>query len=781
MSSPFNIKDLFAEFVAIGGVAKRAMTLSRQLGAEHAASKGGRDAATAEPVDTVTGAPLVSILMDLLGRAGQEASVQGLTAALPMAEDDLDPRVAPMALARFHVQAHWERRRLLDLAEPDYPCVLRLREGGFILALGLSGDGCMRVAQIAAHERGTELVTLEALALTYAGDALLVGAIDPINGDTEADERDSMRAKPKQWILARFFEDRRLLIQLLLATALLNVVSLAMPLYQRAIYDRVVPNVAIESLWAVTIGMTIALIFEFMLKNVRADFIEATGLRVSHLVQHKVMAGLMSAKREAAPTSTGAVLVALRDVDGLAHLAPLAIATFFVDLPFFAVNLFLLWMIGGPIVLSAVLGACAIALCGMIAASGLGRMGEHSSKLSRARSNQVVDAVEGLQTLKSNQAEGRFLRDWSIISDHMAMSGHAQRQWSEWANGVTAFSVQSVTLLVLIIGIYQMKEGNMTTGALIACSLLAGRAMQPIATATGILARAHQALSQFAALASFIALPPEKDLASSSISGRKLKGSIEFRRVSFHYEKDAPPVLSEISVRIAPGERVALIGKSGSGKSTFLQLAAGLAEPTQGKLLFDDFPGEHYGVSQLRAAISFASQEALIFDTPLKDNILLGAPKASEEDIAAALQISGVDQIAMQLPEGYGTKLGHRGTRLSTGQRQCVILARALARRASILLLDEPTSALDAASEARVRDGLSKLPRDRTIILTTHRLELLSLVDRVIWLEGGKVVADAPTQEVMSRLRSVGAVRPTGPGQTAPGQSAAGSTAVTGT
>jgi ATP-binding cassette subfamily C protein LapB len=763
VSSPFNPKHLFAEFLAVCAAAKRALVLAQELGGRSMAKGAISGAILKEPTSELEGAPLVATLTALLARTGQEASAQGLMAALPVAENDLDPRVAPLALARFEVQALWERRRLLDLKAEDYPCILRLRQGQYVLALGLSGDGRMQLAGGSDLKR-TSLVALEALSLAYSGDALLVGAIDPVNGDAEQDERDLMRAKPKQWILERFFEDRRLLAQLMLATVLINVVSLAMPLYQRAIYDRVIPNLAIESLWAVSIGMVIALAFEFMLKTVRSDFIEATGLRVSHMVQHKVMVGLLSSKREASPTSTGQVLVALRDVDGLAYLAPLAIATFLVDLPFFVLTLFLLWLMGGPIAFAVFVGAAAIALCGMVAASGLGRGGERGSKLSRARSNQVVDAVEGLQTLKTNQAEGRFLRDWSTVSDHMAMSGHGQRQWTEWSNSVTAFAVQAVTILVLIVGIYQMQAGALTVGGLIACSLLAGRAMQPIATATGILARAHQALSQFAALAELIALPPERDTASSSISRRQLKGHLEFRRASFSYEKDQPPVLQEVSIRINPGERVALIGKSGSGKSTFLTMAAGLAEPTQGKVLFDDFPSDHYGVSHLRRAISFASQEALIFDASLKDNLLLGAPDAAEDDIMTAIRISGVDQIAATLPDGFGAKLGHRGGRLSTGQRQCVILARALCRRTPILLLDEPTSALDAASEARIREGLSQLPRDRTIILTTHRLELLSIVDRVIWLEGGRVVADAPTQDVMARLRAAGSVRPAAAG-----------------
>ena len=505
--------------------------------------------------------------------------------------------------------------------------------------------------------------------------------------------------------------------------------------------------------------MVIALVFEFMLRNVRADFVEAAGLRVSHLVQHKVMAGILSARHGAAPNHTGQALVALRDVDGLAHLAPLALATFFIDLPFFFVFFGVLWVIGGPIALVVLGGALVIAMFGLISASGLGRMGERSSKLSRARSDQVVDAIEGLQTLKTNQAEGRFLREWSILSDHMALSGHSLRQWTEWSNAITSTTVQATTILVLIVGVYQMQANALTVGGLIACTLLAGRAMTPIAAATSILARAHQALAQFAGLAQLIALPPEADVAASSISSRGPKGGLELRRVSYAYDQESPAALREVSLKIEPGERIGLVGKSGSGKSTLLQMAAGLIEPSQGTVLFDDYPAQHYGVSRIRSAVAFASQDAILFDTSLKENIALGAPGATEEELIAAVQMAGVDQIAATLPNGFGAKLGPRGSRLSGGQRQAVVLARALARRCSILLLDEPTSALDAAAESRLRDGLAKLPRTRTLILSTHRLELLSVVDRVVWLDGGRIVGDLPTPEMLARLRAAGVAR----------------------
>ena len=764
VTSPLRLKDLLLEARTAAAIVGRVIALARELGWGRAVSKRGLDAArqaqaALEPVRGLKGGALIPVLINLLARNGEQTNPQGLTAALPMEGEDLDPRVAPLALARFRMQARWERRKLHDLTADDFPCVLRLREGTYVLALDFVGDESIRVAAIDRGVDSNALTALEGLALEYAGEALLVGSIDPVNGDVEAEERDQMRAFPKRWILGRFLEDKRMLGQLLLAAVLLNLCSLAMPMYQRAVYDRVVPNLAMESLWAISIGMVIALSFEFLLRTIKSDFVEGVGLRVSHLVQHKVIAGLMAARHDRSPTSKGSVLVALRDVDSLAHLAPLAIVTFLVDLPFFFIFLALLWSIGGPVVLVALVGALAIAFSGVIAASGLGRMGERSSNLSRARSNQVVDAVDGLQTLKTNQAEGRFLKEWSTVSDHMAISGHALRQWGEWSGSITALIVQVVTILVLVVGVYQMQEGLMTIGTLIACSLMAGRAMTPISTATAILARAHQALAQFSGLAELIALTPEKDVAASSISGRKLKVGIEFRRVTFAYEQDAPPALIDLSVKIKAGERVALIGKSGSGKSTFLQLAAGLVEPSQGRMLFDDFAADQYGVSRIRAAISYASQDAIIFDASLKDNIVLGAPYADDDDLIAAVTISGVDQLAATLPNGFGARLGQRGAKLSGGQRQAVILARALARRCPILLLDEPTSALDAVAEARVREGIAKLPRDITMIMSTHRLELLSLVDRVIWLEAGRVVADQPTNEVMARLRSVGVVR----------------------
>lgn len=738
------------------------MTLAAQVGwrrAFAASSKAHRDTVEGEPEGVAEGLTLIDALVALLNRSGEDVSAAGVSAALPLAGDDLDPRVAPIALSRFRVSSRWEKTRLLDLSPHDFPCVVRLKDSRYLLALGVTGDGRIRIANPSAGPQATVLELAETIILAGTGDVLLIGSVDPVNGDIATDDSESMRSNPRTWILARFLEDRRTLVRLGVAAVLLNLCALAMPMYQRAVYDRVIPNLAMESLWALSVGIVIALVFEFMLRTVKADFIEAAGLRVSHLVQHKVIAGILAARREHAQIESGTLQVAVRDVDGLAHLVPMALVTFLVDMPFFLVFMGLLWFTGGPIAVVAGLGAIAIMFLGLVAATGLGAMSERGSKLSRARSNQVVDAADGLLTIKANQSEGKFLRDWSIVSDHLALSGHAQRRWMEWSNALTATSVQGVTVLVMVVGVYLMLSGEMTVGALIACSLLAGRAMAPIAQATMILSKANQALSQFASLAQLIALPPEKDARSASIGGRRIRGDIEFRNVSFGYDKDGPSALHDISLEIKAGERVALIGKSGSGKSTLLQLAGCLAEPSAGKVLYDGFPGDQYGVSRVRAAVSIASQDAILFDQSLKENLLLGASLATEEDMIQAVRITGVDLIAAGLPDGFGARVGVRGSRLSVGQRQSIIVARALIRKAPILLLDEPTASLDSAAELRLRDGLMALPRTQTMIISTHRMELLPLVDRVIWLDAGRIVADKSRDAVIAQLRSAGVAR----------------------
>ncbi len=690
------------------------------------------------------GLSTTAALLVLARAANVETDATALTVTLPKSGEDLDPRLAPLALARVGLEARWEKRRPATLTASDLPAAALLRSGGLVVILSLAAG----VATIATAdgEMSGPLADIEATQI------LLVGRADPINGDSKSEERERIRANPRLWLLGLFVGDRKRLIQMMAAAALLNLCALAIPLYMRAVYDRVVPNLAIETLWALSLGVCLVLAFEFAFKHVRSTFVDAIGLRVGQIVQHRVMGAVLRARGGQLRHSSGSLMTALRDVETLAVLVPSAIVTFCVDLPWFLVFALLIVSVGGWVVVAPVLGAALMACVGLVAAWGLKRAGGRATRLMQARHNLVVDINEGLGTIKAAQAEGGFLKRWDVLSDHIAVTGRSAREWNEGPGGIAAMLVQLVTVLVVIIGVFQIRAGAMSVGGLVACTMLAGRAMVPVSSAITLISRAYQSLAQFTALSSLLVLEPEQDAGDPSLAARRLHGELSFAGVAFAYPQAPRPVLTNLNFTIAPGERVALIGRSGSGKSTLIQMMAGMVAPTEGRLRVDGHDIANYAAARLRSRIGYAAQDAVLFDASLRDNILLGVEVVDESLFERAAIAAGVDPFARKLPDGYGFVAGPRGHKLSGGQRQAVILARALARDPALLLLDEPTEAMDLLTEQAVIAGLKAWAPGRTLILATHRPALLTLVDRVIWLDDGKVVADQPVAAVMARI-----------------------------
>lgn len=691
----------------------------------------------------IAGLGTTTALLRLAHEAKVETNAAQLTITLPKTGDDIDPRLAPLALARVGLEARWEKRGAASLTPSDLPAAALLASGGMIVFLKLESG--IATVDTAAGELSGPLADIGVTQL------LLVGRADPVNGDSEAAERDRIRSNPRGWLLGLFLGDRKRLAHMMLAAALLNLCALAIPLYMRAVYDRVVPNLAIETLWALSLGVCLVLGFEFAFKHVRATFVDAIGLRAGQVVQHRVMGAILRAKG-GQRHSSGGLMTALRDVEALAVLVPVALVTFCVDLPYFFIFALLIVSVGGWVVVAPVLGAALMAGVGVVAAWGLKRAGARATKLMQARHNLVVDINEGLGTIKAAQAEGRFLRRWDVLSDHIAVTGRSAREWSDGPGGIAALLVQLVTVLVVVVGVFQIKAGAMSVGGLVAATMLAGRAMVPISSAITLVSRAYQSLAQFAGLSSLLTLDPEPDTGDPALATRGVKGELVFAGVAFQYPGAPQPVLSGLKFTITPGERVALIGRSGSGKSTLIQMMAGMVSPTEGRLRVDGHDITHYATAQLRSRIGYAAQDAVLFDMSLRDNILLGVETIDESIFESACRASAVDAFAKRLPDGYGFRTGPRGDRLSGGQRQAVILARALVRNPAMLLLDEPTEAMDLLTEQSVIAGLKSWLPNRTLILATHRPALLTLVDRVIWLDDGRVVADQPVDAVLSRL-----------------------------
>lgn len=702
--------------------------------------------------------PMTHGLEMLAARCGKPVSRAYLTAAIPVNDGDMDSRFAPFAMARVGLDARWQTLAADRLSQADLPAMLRLHAGGVLIVTGLSSEG----EALIIDGRGERTLPRDLVTALTTGEMLVCGAIDPENGLDEEEERALLQRNPKLWLFGLFMGEKKRLAQLMLAGLLLNLCALIIPLYMRAVYDRVVPNLAIESLWALSAGVVVALGFELMFKQVRGGFVDGVGVHIGHAVQHRAMRAILHARMNRDGGNAGVLMTGLKDVEQLALMVPQALVIFAIDLPCVAAVLLLIGMIGGWTMLAPAIGAIGMVLVGLVANFALKLASKRAARLHQARSNLIVEISEGWSTIKANQAEGRFLKQWDILSDHVGMGAKQIRRWNDLPGSASGFLVQLVTVLVVIIGVFQIKDGAMTTGALVACTLLAGRAMVPVSAAIAMGARLYQSLSQFTGLANILKMEPERAVSDPAIRAGRIRGAIALSNVGFTFEEASEPTLKEISLSIEPGEKVALIGKSGSGKSTLLQLLSGMIRKQNGTLTVDGHGIDQYAIAQLRQSIVHVAQDAAVFDMSIWENILLGLPEPDVAVVERAVRAAGLDTFVDRTAEGYARRVGPRGTRLSGGQRQSLVLARALVRDPAVLLLDEPTAAMDIHSEQVVINGLRSELGERTLIVATHRLALLDLVDRVIWLDEGRIVADKPRTEVLAMLARANAARASG-------------------
>ena len=680
------------------------------------------------------------------GIAGDHAAA--LSAALPMAQDALAAKLAPLALARIGIEAHWRPLGQRAPEAADLPLIVVLASGGAVVI-----TECRTAGQIVVRDAaGDQTLPFGALRPLLAGEALHSGPVDPLSGASDAQERELIRRNPRAWLLGAYLAERGPLGQMLLASALLNLCALAIPLYMRAIYDRVVPNLAIESLWALSIGVTLVLVFELLLKKIKARFVEAVATRVGQAVQHRAVVAVLRARAPTPGMGFGAMLTGLRDLEQLSLLVPQAVATFCVDLPFVVLLFALIAAIGGFTVLGPILGALGLIFVGMVSNYALKLASRRASKLIQARSDLTAELTSGWTTIKANHAEGLFEGRWDLISDHLAMGNKQVRHWSELPASASGLLVQLVTVIVVVVGVLQIKAGAMTTGALIAVVLLTGRAMVPVAATVSMFARAYQSLAQFQALAGLLQSEPERDVSDPAVSLAPMRGAVAVAGLSHTFAGTGAPSLSGVTFSLREGERVALIGKSGSGKSTLLQLLAGIVPAREGLITLDGHALDRFAIPHLRQNVIYSAQDAVIFEGTVWHNILLGMPEPDAAVVERAIRCSGLDAFVARTAEGYMRQVGARGAALSGGQRQSLLLARALVRDPAVLLLDEPTASLDIASEQAVIAGLAEATRGKTFVVATHRLALLEIVDRVIWLEEGRIVADRPKAEVLAQL-----------------------------
>lgn len=648
----------------------------------------------------------------------------------------------------------YEERSLKSLRREDFPCILLMNDGSSLLVSSRQ-DGVFLFDDGSGK---TKPIELEILALRYAGTVFhvrpqasgpqAVGSELPQDSGKLGNAAGLYR-KVMHLALTRH---RSALGKLVLAAGLSNLLMLALPLFTMSVYDRVIPHGAMETLWALSIGVIIALGVDLALRFVRGRFADAVSLKVSLELQAKLYSRLMNTPLAAAPRAPGGLSRLAQELESVAQAVPQLAVSLLVDVPFFIILLVLLYSIGGPVLAAPMLGICLLALAHIYAHARAKKSIEAASEFSRAQSNQLVETLAGLPMVKTSGASGALMRSWERVGDDAGYEGHTARLWLGLTQNTQMVVTQFVIVLTLMIGAYQVAGGMMSVGALAASTLLVGRALTPIAQMIGHAVRLLHLEPTANVLAQLLDSPQES--AGESMRARRapLTGAVQFSGLSFTYPGASRPTLDQVSFSIERGERVALIGRIGSGKSTLLHALLRLHEPDRGAVLLDGADARQFAPDHIRRSFGYMTQDSVLFDVSLREAITLGLGTVSDDEFERAVTLSGVHGFAATLPQGYATPVGPRGSFLSGGERQAVALARVLAMNPSALLLDEPTSSMDNTLENQLIENLGTYLGGRTFVVATHRAALLNLVTRVIWLDKGRVLADGPRDEVLARI-----------------------------
>ncbi|MEQ8751873.1 MAG: type I secretion system permease/ATPase [Amphiplicatus sp.] len=566
-------------------------------------------------------------------------------------------------------------------------------------------------------------------------------------------------APTSHWLFGPLRDNVGIYGQTVLAAAIVNFLGLISSFFIMTVYDRVLPNQAIESLIALTIGVLMAHLFDFALKSLRGYFVDIAGQRLDSVVGARVFDNMMSMRMDARRGATGATAGLIKEFDNLRDFFSSATLVAIVDLPFLFVFIGTIALIGGPIALVPLIAVLAALAAGLLIQPLIMKHTRDAMTEGHAKHAILIETLSGLETVKS-VAAGQMMRDrWRKGVLKQAKVSTVGRFVNSAAVNFAAFAQQFAQVGVVVIGVFLVGDGQMSTGALIACVILTGRAMAPLAQVASLLGRVSGAFASYKALDQLMATQSEVDPKREYLSRDRLDGGIEFREVTFFYPGQKTRALDEISFSIAPGERVAILGRNGSGKSTIVRLLTGVYEPNEGSVLVDDTDIRQMRPADLRANIGAVLQDVCLFSGSIRENIALGLEKITDADVLDAAKVAGVHEFVGATETGYDRLLAERGEGLSGGQRQSIALARALAPKPSILLLDEPSSALDTQAEAQLIARLERATQGRTLVIVTHRTSMLRLVDRVMVLDRGRIVIDGKRDEILRAMTNARAAK----------------------
>ena len=598
-------------------------------------------------------------------------------------------------------------------------------------------------------DEGTAELSFETLRDIYTGYVIY------LKPQFKFDERAGADGKRRKghWFWETLATEKNIYRDVIIASLLSNIFAFAMPLFVMNVYNRVVPNNAVETLWVMAIGVFIMITADFALHMARGYLTDLAASRTNTRLSADMMEQVLSMRSEARPASVGSMVNSIQGFDSVRSFISSATVFAYVDLPFSIFFIIVIAIIAWPLAIPILIGGLLVLAEAVMVQKQMRELSETTNRASSLKNATMVESLVAIESVKTQNLESTVQNRWEKTVAHLEAANVKMRllssaviSWTQWIN-------VTISIATMVIGVYLIRANAISMGSLIAAYMLSSRAMMPISRVAGLLMQYYSTSRSLSALDDIMNKETEHEEGVTFLSRPDIAGGIQFRDVGFAYPEQERPALSALNFTVKPGEHVAIVGPIGSGKSTLFKLILKLFRQTEGSILIDGTDSRQMDPAELRRAVGVVPQEVMLFYGTLRDNLVMGNPYITDQALLQAIQISGVDGIVKNHPKGFDMQVGERGANLSSGQRQAVAIARAVLKNPSLLLLDEPTSAMDSGSEERVRHNLKIFAKDKTLLLVTHRTALLDLTERVIVLDGGRIVADGPKEQILAALK----------------------------
>ncbi|MDH3349644.1 MAG: type I secretion system permease/ATPase [Desulfobulbaceae bacterium] len=697
--------------------------------------------------------PLLDCLVQIAKIHGRNISRTSLRAGLPLVNNQLTIELFPRAASRAGLSSRLVHRELQSITDLEMPAILLLSNQRACIALKFNKDNNTLKLILPESGTGSGSVSIEIVEKNYNGYTLFIRPkfSSKVQSDFTPDN-----ANGSKWFWSTIFRSWRIYRDVLVASFLINVFGLATPLFILNVYDRVIPNNAVETLWVLAIGIGVIYGFDLMMKALRGYFIDEAGKKASLEMSATLFEKVFSLRMEAKPKSVGAFTKNLQQFENIRDFITSFTISALIDLPFIFLGLWAIWFIAGNMMWIHVGAICILITFAFCIQLPLKKAVVRTVGASSQKNAVLVEGLAGMETIKMLGAEGQIQRSWEESVAYIAKWSAKSRFYSSLVRHISSF-VQNFTIVaVIVLGVYMIADGLLTQGGLIACVILSRRAIAPISQVVNLATRYHRAKESLIKLNEIMELPSERPAGKNFLHRTGFRGEIELKNVDFSYPGQSIEALRSINFKIEAGEKIAILGSVGSGKTTLGKLLLGLYQPSSGMVAMDGTDIRQIDPAELRSCIGYVQQDVNLFQGSIKDNILLGVSELEDSMVLRAAGLAGVADFVRAFPKGYDMEVGEYGRNLSGGQRKAVALARALVLDPPVLVLDEPTSSMDSRFEAKIKKSLSSILTGKTLIIITHRASLLDLVDRIIVLDNKTIVADGPKNRVIEMLQSGG-------------------------